>query len=247
MLAFVAGTRLQSDLLRCSLVPRLTAVPCAQGKRLLTTSSRRHVTSLRSFTGYKDSLTATHTALRSRNYAASNNSSMSDINVKVGDTIPQGAFTYIPWSPELEDNAVCGLPVTLNTDEWKGKKVVLVSVPGAFTRLCHSEHLPPFVKKIDEFKAKGVDVVAVVAANDAFVMSGWARFTGLKDKILPLSDPNAKWSSELGLSQDLSAMGWGTRTKRYALVIDDLRVTYVGVETERKVSVSGADAVLAAL
>ncbi|EJF61597.1 Redoxin [Dichomitus squalens] len=167
--------------------------------------------------------------------------------IKVGDTIPQGTFTYIPWSPELEDHSACGVPVKLSTDEWKGKKVVLVAVPGAFTPTCHVNHLPPFVEKYDEFKAKGVDVIAVVAANDAFVQSGWARFLGLKDKVLALSDPNAKWSSQLGLSQDLSAVDFGTRTKRYALVIDDLKVTYVGVETERAVSVSGADAVLAAL
>ncbi|OJT06003.1 hypothetical protein TRAPUB_3190 [Trametes pubescens] len=172
---------------------------------------------------------------------------MSDIKIQVGDTIPQGTFKYIPYSPELEDHSACGIPITLNTDEWKGKKVVLVSVPGAFTPTCHANHLPPFLQKYDEFKAKGVDVIAVIAANDAFVLSGWARFLGLKDKIIALSDPNAKWSAQLGLSQDLSAVDFGTRTKRYALVIDDLKVTYVGVETERVVSVSGADAILAAL
>ncbi|PIL27094.1 hypothetical protein GSI_10234 [Ganoderma sinense ZZ0214-1] len=167
--------------------------------------------------------------------------------VKVGDIIPQGTFTYVPWSEELESHAACGIPIKLNTDEWKGKKVVLVAVPGAFTPMCHVNHLPPFLEKLDELKAKGVDVVAVVAANDAFVQSGWARFLRLKDKILALSDPNAKWSAQLGLSQDLSAVDFGTRTKRYALIIDDLKVTYVGVETERAVTVSGADAVVAAL
>ncbi|KAI0828517.1 Redoxin [Trametes gibbosa] len=172
---------------------------------------------------------------------------MSEVKVQVGETIPQGTFTYIPYTPELEDHSACGIPVKLNTDEWKGKKVVLVSVPGAFTPTCHSNHIPPFLQKYDEFKAKGVDVVAIVAANDAFVLSGWARFLGLQDKILALSDPNARWSAELGLSQDLSAVDFGTRTKRYALIIDDLKVKYVGVETARAVTVSGADAVLAAL
>lgn len=71
----------------------------------------------------------------------------------------------------------------MSTDEWKGKKVVIFSVPGAFTPTCHVNHLPPYIQKYDEFKSKGVDVIAVVAANDVFVMSGWGRVEGLKDKV----------------------------------------------------------------
>ncbi|EIW75490.1 thioredoxin-dependent peroxidase [Coniophora puteana RWD-64-598 SS2] len=167
--------------------------------------------------------------------------------VSVGDEIPQGTFKYVPYTPELDDHAICGVPTTLSTDAWKGKKVVLFAVPGAFTPTCHINHLPPYLEKHDEFKAKGVDVIAVVAANDAFVMSGWARVEGLKDKILALSDANAEWSAKLGLDQDLSAVGFGTRTGRYALIIDDLKIQYVEVEQERGVTVSGADAVLAKL
>ncbi|KAI0644018.1 Redoxin [Trametes meyenii] len=172
---------------------------------------------------------------------------MSEVKVQVGDTIPQGSFTYIPYSPELENHSACGIPVKLSTDEWKGKKVVLVAVPGAFTPTCHANHVPPFLEKYEEFKQKGVDVIAIVAANDAFVLSGWARFLGLKDKVIAISDPDARWSAQLGLSQDLSARDFGTRTKRYALVIDDLKVKYVGVESAAGVTVSGADAILAAL
>ena len=82
-----------------------------------------------------------------------------------------------------------------------------------------------------ELKAKGVDVVAVVSANDPFVLSGWSRILNFKDQILALSDPDAKWSGQLGLDIDLSGagIGLGKRTTRYALVIDDLKVTYVGV------------------
>ncbi|KZT06680.1 1-Cys peroxiredoxin isozyme [Laetiporus sulphureus 93-53] len=167
--------------------------------------------------------------------------------IKVGDTIPEGTFSYIAYTPELDDHSACGIPTKLSTKEWKGKKVVLFSVPGAFTPTCHSNHLPPYLEKYDQFKAKGVDVIAVVAANDAFVMSGWARFTGLKDKILALSDPDAKWSASIGLDKDLSAIGFGTRTDRYALIIDDLKVKYIGLEPGSEVTVSGADAVLAAL
>ncbi|KAG6878985.1 hypothetical protein C0992_006078 [Termitomyces sp. T32_za158] len=116
-------------------------------------------------------------------------------SVKVGDKLPQGTFTYIPHSPELDDKLACGVPLKLSTEEWKGKKVVLFSVPGAFTPTCHAKHLPPYLEKYDQFKAKGVDVIAVLAANDAFVMNGWARVEGLKDKvrtpITPVNLPNS--------------------------------------------------------
>jgi len=169
-------------------------------------------------------------------------------SIKVGDTLPKGEFGYIPWAPELESHLACGVPSKIDTEkDWKGKKVVLFSVPGAFTPTCHINHLPPFIEKYDEFKAKGVDVIAVIAANDLFVMSGWARFEGCKDKIIALSDPGAKWSGALDLSVDLTDKGLGVRTARYAMIIDDLVVKYVEVESAPGVSVSGADAVLAKL
>ncbi|KAH9476113.1 Putative peroxiredoxin [Psilocybe cubensis] len=162
-------------------------------------------------------------------------------SVKVGDTIPEGTFQYVPYTPDLEN------ATSLSTNEWKGKKVVLFSVPGAFTPTCHVNHLPPYLQKYDEFKAKGVDVIAVVAANDPFVMSGWGRVEGLKDKILSLSDANAQWNSKLGLTLDLTDKGFGIRTARYALIIDDLVIKYFGPEPGPGVTASGADAVLAAL
>jgi len=169
------------------------------------------------------------------------------MTIKVGETIPEGTFTYVPYSPDLDDVSACGLPITLSTNEWKGKKVVVVSVPGAFTPTCHVNHIPPYVEKYKEFKAKGVDVIAVIASNDAFVMSGWSRSLGLKDLILAMSDVEAKWSKSMGLDKDLSAagLGDGLRTERYALVLDDLVVKYCGIESGRGVTVAGADAVLA--
>ncbi|KAH7912915.1 thioredoxin-dependent peroxidase [Hygrophoropsis aurantiaca] len=164
--------------------------------------------------------------------------------ISAGDTIPTGTFTYVPYTADLDDHSVCGIPITLSTSEWKGKKVVLFAVPGAFTPTCHINHLPPYLAKYDQFKAKGVDVIAVVAANDPFVLSGWSRVEGLKDKIIALSDTNAAWSAELGLTLDLSAKGFGTRTARYAAIIDDLVVKYLEVEPGSGVTVSSADAVL---
>ncbi|KAJ7841968.1 Redoxin [Mycena leptocephala] len=168
-------------------------------------------------------------------------------SIKVGDTIPQGEFGYMPWAPELEDKLACGIPSKISTESWKGKKVVLFATPGAFTPTCHANHLPGFLAKYDEFKAKGVDVIAAISGNDLFVMSGWLRFEGCKDKILGLSDTNAKWSGSLNLSLDLTDKGMGFRTQRYAMVIDDLVVKYIEVETTPGVTVSGADAVLAKL
>ncbi|KAI0954238.1 hypothetical protein AcV7_007523 [Taiwanofungus camphoratus] len=168
-------------------------------------------------------------------------------SIKVGDIVPKGTFKYVPYAPELDAHTACGIPTTLTTDQWKGKKVVIFSVPGAFTPTCHVNHLPPYIEKYEEFKAKGVDTIAVVAANDAFVMSGWARLMGLKDKIIALSDGDAAWSKSLGLDVDMSAIGFGTRTARYAIILDDLVVKYVEVEPGTGVTVSGADAVLAHL
>jgi len=167
--------------------------------------------------------------------------------IQVGHTIPAASFKYIPYAPEIADIAACGIPQELKTDEWKGKKVVLVSVPGAFTPTCHVKHMPPFVEKVEAFKAKGVDVVAFVAANDVFVMSAWGRSTKAEDKILFLSDANATFAEAIGTAVDLSHIGFGKRTGRWALIIDDLKVTYVGVEEQPGVTVSGADAILAKL
>jgi len=152
---------------------------------------------------------------------------------------------YIPYTSELADSSACGLPTTISTNEWKGKKVIIISVPGAFTPTCHVNHIPPYVEKYEEFKAKGVDIIAVLAANDAFVMSGWSRVLGLKDKILAISDGDAKWSKSMGLDKDLSGAGLGIRTERYAMVLEDNVVKYIGVESGPGVTVSGADAVLA--
>ncbi|KAF9788130.1 Redoxin [Thelephora terrestris] len=167
--------------------------------------------------------------------------------VKAGDSLPSGTFSYIPWTPKLEDKLACGIPTTLSTDEWKGKKVVIVSVPGAFTPTCHANHLPPYLEKYDQFKEKGVDVIAVIAANDPFVMSGWGRVEGLKDKILTLTDTSAAWSTSLGLQLDLSDKGFGIRTNRFAIIVDDLTIKYIEVESGPGVTVSGAEEVLARL
>ncbi|EEB94813.1 hypothetical protein MPER_06313, partial [Moniliophthora perniciosa FA553] len=174
-----------------------------------------------------------------------------------------GTLLHIPWSLDLEYNLACGIPSFYNVHkEWKRKKVVVFLVPGAFTPTCHINHLPGYVEKVADFKARGVDIIAVLAASDAFVTSRWGRLHGTKDKILTLSDSNANWSRCLGLARpDSNDKVLGMCTARYARIIDDLVIKYVGVSTgilpleaertraepERSVTVSGADSVLANL
>jgi len=165
-------------------------------------------------------------------------------SIKVGDTIPSGTFKYVPWDPKLEEGIACVVPAELKTEEWKGKKVVVVAVPGAFTPTCHINHLPPYLEKHAELSEKGIDAVYVLSGNDAFVMSGWARSQGLRDKIIALSDINSRWSAEMGLSKDLTETGMGIRPVRYALIIDDLKVVSLETEPGKGVTVTGVDAVL---
>ncbi|CAE6511730.1 unnamed protein product [Rhizoctonia solani] len=168
--------------------------------------------------------------------------------IKVGDTIPQAEFPTVFWSQELDDGAACGVPSKLNTNDWAGKKVVLVAVPGAFTPTCHVNHIPAFVKDYKKFVDRGVDVVAVLAANDPFVMSGWGRINGAKNDVLFLTDTYAEWSKKLGLGLDLTDKGLGPRTSRYALLLGNNEVKYVSVEPNPgALETTSADRVLAAI
>ncbi|GAA5974167.1 hypothetical protein JCM21900_003386 [Sporobolomyces salmonicolor] len=182
----------------------------------------------------------------------------STMTIQVGETIPSGEFGYIPYAPELEDPAVCGLPSKITTEkDFKGKKVVLFGVPGAFTKTCSEAHLPPYVADFDKFKSKHVDAIYCVSSNDLFVMSAWGRVMKAGDKVVCISDPELAWLKQVGLTQDLSRVGFGERSARFAMVVDDLKgslppalpssVTYIGVESSPGVGPSGAEAVLAKL
>ena len=139
-------------------------------------------------------------------------------------------------------------PESVRSLDLLGKgKVVLFGVPGAFTPTCSDQHLPGFLVRTDELKAKGVDLVACIAVNDAWVMGAWGEARGVGDEIAMLADGNGEFTRAIGLENDLSKAGLGSRSKRYAMVLDDGVVTYLGVESAPGVSVSGAEAVLAAL
>ncbi|KAG0227867.1 hypothetical protein BGW41_003649 [Actinomortierella wolfii] len=167
--------------------------------------------------------------------------------IQVGNTLPETIFTYIPYDPNLKD--ACGIPQQLNTEEdWKDKKVVLFGLPGAFTPTCSNTHLPEYVQLYDKLKAKGVDVIACMSTGDAFVMDAWGRSNDVKDKIVMVADGNGDFVKDTGLLLDLTDKRMGSvRSQRFAMIIDHLKVTYLGVEPGPGVTVSGAPAVLAAL
>lgn len=160
------------------------------------------------------------------------------MTINVGDRVPSGTLKQM-----TKDG-----PANVTTDQlFAGKTVVLFSVPGAFTPTCHAKHLPGFVEKYDQFKAKGVDTVACLAVNDVFVMDAWGKASGVGDKIVMLADGNAEFTKALGLELDASGFGMGTRGKRFAMVVKDGVVKHLNVESAGEFRVSAADYVLGQL
>jgi peroxiredoxin len=158
--------------------------------------------------------------------------------IKVGDPIPSVTVTAVTADG----------PEAMETDAiFKGKKVVLFAVPGAFTPTCSARHMPGFVENADLIKAKGVDTIACIAVNDAFVMAAWAKDQGTDDKILMLADGSGAFARAVGLELDLVARGLGVRSQRYAMIAEDGIVTFLGVEEGAAFEASRAETVLAAL
>jgi peroxiredoxin len=154
--------------------------------------------------------------------------------IQVGDKVPSVTLKH------LTDNGM----QEISTDEvFKGKKVVLFAVPGAFTPTCSVKHLPGFVQQTDAFKAKGYDVVCL-AVNDPFVMQAWGRANNVNGKVFMLPDGNAAFTKALGLEMDGSGFGLGTRSQRFAMVVEDGVVRKLAVEAPGAFEVSSADAVM---
>jgi len=136
----------------------------------------------------------------------------------------------------------------ISTDElFGGKKVVLFAVPGAFTPTCSNQHLPGFIEKADEIKAKGVDDIICMSVNDAFVMGAWGDDRGTGDKVRMIADGNGALSKALGLDFDGSGIGFGLRCQRFAAIVEDGVVKTLAVEAPMKFEVSDADSILSAL
>lgn len=158
--------------------------------------------------------------------------------INTGDKIPAATFK-IPTADG---------PREATTGEvFDGKKVVLFAVPGAFTPTCSDAHLPGFIVRSDEILAKGVDTIACTSVNDVFVMGAWAKAHNLGEGFQMLADGNGDFAKATGLELDLGHFGMGMRSKRYAMIVDNGVVTYLGVEPGGEVGVSGAEAVLAEL
>ena len=132
-------------------------------------------------------------------------------------------------------------------DVFAGKKVVLFATPGAFTPTCSVRHVPGFLQNMEALKAKGVDTVVCTSVNDVFVMDAWRKDLGVDDRILMLADGSGALAKALGLELDLTARGLGMRSQRYAMVVEDGKVTHLGVEGPGEFEVSKAESVLAAL
>jgi peroxiredoxin len=151
------------------------------------------------------------------------------MTLSVGDKMPSGEFTIMTGEG----------PAALSTDElFSGKRVVLFSVPGAYTPTCSQKHLPGYVQNADDLKANGVDTIACTAVNDVFVMDAWGKDQGAGDKVLMLADGNADYANALGLGLDASGFGMGQRGQRFSIIVNDGVIEQLNVEAPGEFNVS---------
>ncbi len=160
------------------------------------------------------------------------------MTIQVGDKIPS-----ISLSTMTPDGVV-----DITTDEiFGGKKVVMFALPGAFTPTCSAAHVPGYVVHNEAIKAKGVDTIACLSVNDAFVMGAWGEAQNVEDNILMLGDGSASLTRALGLELDLSERNFGLRSQRYALIAENGVVTHLNIEPARGLEVSDAETILGIL
>ena len=160
------------------------------------------------------------------------------MTIQVGDKIPAATLKCV--TPEG--------PKDISTDDFfRGKKVVLFAVPGAFTPACSQRHLPGFVDKAADLKAKGVDTIACLSANDHFVMSAWGKERGADDKVVMLGDGSSDFTRAIGLELDRVKEGMGMRSQRYSMLVENGVVKALHVEQPGQFDVSSAEAMLKAL
>jgi len=157
------------------------------------------------------------------------------MTIRIGDRIPSATLM------QMKD----GAPRPVKTDElFAGKRVVMFALPGAFTPTCSAKHLPGFVHNADELKAKGVDAIVCLSVNDAFVMGAWGDAQGAGDKVMMLADGNGDFTRALGLEMDATKYGMGTRSQRYAMVVESGVVKQLNVEEPGAYAVSSAEHML---
>jgi glutaredoxin/glutathione-dependent peroxiredoxin len=161
------------------------------------------------------------------------------MTIKVGDKVPSATLRYL--SPEG--------PKEITTDElFRGKKVALFAVPGAFTPACSQRHLPGYVEKAADLKAKGIDTIACVSVNDAFVMDAWGKNQNCGDKVMMLADGSGEFAKAVGMELDMKTRGLGVRSQRYSMLVDNGTVKSLNVESQPgQVEASSAEAMLKGL
>ena len=158
--------------------------------------------------------------------------------ISAGEKMPQGSFGLMGKAG----------PESISTDElFSTKKVVLISVPGAFTPTCSMSHLPGFVEHADEIMSKGVDTIACMAVNDVFVMNAWGNSQNVGNQVLMLADGNGDYTRSLGLELDATTFGMGLRGQRFVIVVEDGIATHVAVEEPASFDVSRAESILKVL
>ncbi|KAI4350835.1 hypothetical protein L6164_005245 [Bauhinia variegata] len=159
--------------------------------------------------------------------------------IAAGDLIPDGTLSYLDQDNKPHTVSIHSLAA--------GKKVVIFGVPGAFTPTCSLKHVPGFIERAEELKGKGVDELICISVNDPFVMNAWAKTYPENKHVRFLADGSAKYTQALGLELDLTEKGLGNRSRRFALLVDDLKVQVANVENGGEFTVSGADEIIKAL
>ena len=160
------------------------------------------------------------------------------MTIQIGDTLPEGSFNIM-----LDDK-----PSEIDTGDLFGNKnILLFAVPGAFTPGCSLNHLPGFISNRSELYSKGIDQIVCLAVNDIFVMSAWAKSQNISDEIMMISDGNCDYTKKIGLEIDSTAFGMGIRSRRYALVANDSKITQLFIDEPGKIELSTAESVLSNL
>jgi peroxiredoxin len=154
---------------------------------------------------------------------------------KVGDRVPSATLHYL--TPE-------GMKSVRSEEFFKGKKVALFALPGAYTRTCSSRHLPGYVQNSQALKQKGIDTIACLSVNDAFVMDAWGKEHGAGDKVVMLGDGSCEFTKAMGLTVDRMSAGMGIRSQRYSMIVDDGVIKELHVEPSGEYGVSSAEAML---
>ena len=159
--------------------------------------------------------------------------------IGVGDTLPDGQLGWFDENDQLQQVSIHALAAS--------KKVILFGVPGAFTPTCSNQHVPGFISQAEQLKAKGVDEILLVSVNDPFVMKAWAKTYPENKHVKFLADGLGTYTKVLGLELDLSEKGLGIRSRRFALLADNLKVTVANIEEGGQFTISGAEEILKAL